>query len=512
MKKQSLLKGSLILGLAGIIAKFLGFFFRWPLIMLIGDTGIGYYQLSYPLYMFFVAMASGVPIAISKMISERNAVGDIQGSYEVVKESTYLMAILGVGTSLVLFFFAKPIISFLKWNPKAYYSLIGISFAPMMISFVNVFRGFFQGMQNMSYTGVSQVLEQMGRVIVGVGMAVIFLPKGIEVSAGGASLGAAGGGLLALIYLYIKYKEVKKQNGIKSVKSNPQVLNKILQIAIPISVGTTVGTIMNLIDSILVPQKLLQSGISESTATILYGQLTGKASVLVNVPLTISMAIATSLIPIIAENYILKKKESMDNKINMAMKLSSVIAFPCTLGLFFLAEPVMKLVFFKNYDGGEILRYLSLSIPFIIITQTSTSILQSTNHYIRPVINLFIGCLVKVILTWYLVPMNNINIFGAVIASVGAYITVAILNLISLRSKINAKIEYFNSFFKPLLSSAIMTTFVVVTYSKVMIKTENNSISCLLSIFVGIIIYMVAIMLLKVFKVEDIKDRLVRKL
>ena len=154
MKKQSLIKGNIILGLAGIIAKFLGFFFRWPLIMLIGDTGIGYYQLSYPLYMFFVAMASGVPIAISKMISEKNAVRDIEGSYEVVKESVYLMVILGIGTSLLLFFFAKPIISFLKWNPKSYYSLIAISFAPMMISFVNVFRGFFQGMQNMTHTGV----------------------------------------------------------------------------------------------------------------------------------------------------------------------------------------------------------------------------------------------------------------------------------------------------------------------------------------------------------------------
>ena len=283
MKKQSLIKGSIILGLAGIIAKFLGFFFRWPLIMLIGDTGIGYYQLSYPLYMFFVAMASGVPIAISKMISEKNAVGDIEGSYEVVKESVYLMATLGIGTSLLLFFLAKPIISFLKWNSKSYYSLIAISFAPMMISFVNVFRGFFQGMQNMTHTGVSQILEQMGRVIVGVGMAIILLPKGIEYSAGGASLGAAGGGILALAYLYIKYSEVRKENGIKKVKSNPEVLNKILQIAIPISIGTTVGTIMSLIDSILVPQKLLLSGISEANATILYGQLTGKAYTINNI-------------------------------------------------------------------------------------------------------------------------------------------------------------------------------------------------------------------------------------
>ena len=342
-------------------------------------------------------------------------------------------------------------------------------------------------------------------------MAIILLPKGIEYSAGGASLGAAGGGILALAYLYIKYSEVRKENGIKKVKSNPEVLNKILQIAIPISIGTTVGTIMSLIDSILVPQKLLLSGISEANATILYGQLTGKASVLVNIPLTISMAIGTSLIPIIAESFILNKKKSMESKINMSMKLSTVIAFPSTLGLFFLAEPIMKLIFFKNYQGIEILRYLSLSIPFIIITQTSTSVLQASNHYIRPVINLFIGCLVKVLLTWYLVPIPKINIYGAVIASIGAYITVAMLNMISLKGKLNVTIDYYNCFFKPLAAALAMSAGVVMTYVKVMKSIESDSISCLLAIFVGIIIYMIAIMLLKVFRLEDIKGRLVKK-
>ena len=180
MKKQSLIKGSLILGLAGMLAKVLGFFFRWPLIMLIGDEGIGYYQLSYPLYMFFVAMASGVPIAVSKMISEKNAIGDVKGSYEVVKESSFLMITLGLGTSLILVFFAKPIISFLKWDMKSYYSLIGISFAPMMVSFVTIFRGFFQGLQNMTPSGISQILEQIGRVVIGVGLAYFLFDKGID--------------------------------------------------------------------------------------------------------------------------------------------------------------------------------------------------------------------------------------------------------------------------------------------------------------------------------------------
>ena len=133
--------------------------------------------------------------------------------------------------------------------------------------------------------------------------------------------------------------------GVKKIRTNPAILTQILKMAIPISIGATVGSIMNLIDAILVPQKLIESGVADATA--LYGQLTGKAAVLVNVPLTLSMALGTSLIPIIAENYILNRKRELESKTNLAMKLSAVIAFPCTVGLFCLAGPVMKFLFLK---------------------------------------------------------------------------------------------------------------------------------------------------------------------
>ena len=193
------------------------------------------------------------------------------------------------------------------------------------------------------------------------------------------------------------------------------------------------------------------------------------------------------------------------------MKLSSVIAFPCTLGLFFLSEPIMNLVFFGECQGANILKYLSLSIPFIIITQTTTSILQSVNHYIRPIINLFIGCIIKVILTWYLVPIKSINVYGAVIASVTAYLCVTILNIISLKARIKFKVDIYSSFIKPLFSAILMITGVLAVYLYMMNRTQSNSISCLLYIFMGIIIYMVAIVLLQVFKIDEIKGKLARK-
>ncbi|GEA33332.1 putative polysaccharide biosynthesis protein [Clostridium diolis] len=511
MKKQSLIRGSIILGVAGILTRFLGLFFRWPLIMLIGDEGIGYYQMSYPLYMFFIAMASGVPVAISKMISEKNATNDIYGSFEVMKESAILMTIIGTGTTLALFFFAKPIVLFLKWDPKAYYSLIGISFAPIVISFVTIFRGFFQGLQNMTPSAISQIIEQIGRVIFGVGLAVFLLPRGIEYSAGGAAFGATAGAVLGGAYLYSNYKRVKKRYAIKKIKSNPEILNTILKIAIPISLGTTVSSIMNLIDSILVPQKLLDAGFTNVQSTVLYAQLTGKASVIVNIPLTLSMAICTSLIPIIAENFILKKQKGLKGKIDASMKMASVIAIPCTFGLFFLAEPVMKFIFPGRFEGIEILKYLSLTIPFIIITQTTTAILQGTGHYIKPVINLLIGCLIKIVLTWVLVPMQMFNIYGAVLASFGAYLTVSILNIMMMKFTLRVRLNLYEILIKPCYASSIMMLIVLISYNILYKNTISNGISCLTSIFLGMIVYIIMIIVFKVFNVEEIRDRFKRK-
>ncbi|MGG7144005.1 putative polysaccharide biosynthesis protein [Clostridium nigeriense] len=510
MKKQSLIKASLILGIAGIVARFLGLFFRWPLIMLIGDEGVGYYQMSYPLYMFFVAMASGVPVAISKMISEKKAKGDIEGIFVILKESTILMMFLGVGTSIILFIFAKPIIQFVQWDMKSYYALLGISFAPFIISIMTIYRGFFQGLQNMTPSGISQILEQIGRVIIGVGLAILLLPKGIEYAAGGAAFGAAAGGVIGASYLHEKYKKVKKEMWNKKVKSNPEVLSAILKIALPISLGTTVGTIMSLIDSILVPQKLLQAGLSSEGATILYAQLTGKANVITNIPLTLSMALCTSLIPIIAENYIMRKRGELESKVQLSMKMSMLIAMPCTLGLYFLAGPIMKVIFPGKYEGILILKYLSISIPFIIITQTTTSIMQGIGHYIRPIINLFIGCIVKIILTFILVPMPDINIYGAVIASISAYLVATILNLISLKSKLNLKLNVYKSFIKPSIAAIIMIIGVLISYIFVFNNTGSNTSSCLIAIFLGIIIYVMLILILRIFSIDEIKNKIVK--
>jgi stage V sporulation protein B len=511
MKKQSLIRGTVILGAAGVFAKFLGLFFRWPLIYLIGDEGMAYYQISYPLYMFFIGLATGMPVAVSKMVSERNVMNDEEGMIQIFHKGLLLMIVLGGGFSFIFLTFSQYLVEFFKWDPKAYYSLIGIGMAPVFIAIMSALRGFFQGLQNMTPTANSQIIEQVGRVLIGVGLAFLLLPKGIEYAAGGAAFGAAAGGFLGLLYLSIKYIKVRKEFRVRRVGNNVSVMGELLKIAIPISLGAAVGTIMNLIDSILVPQKLIQAGFTYKEMNILYGQLTGKAMVLINVPLTISVALCASLVPIIAEAFILKRRMEVIYKVETAIKVSTVIAFPSLCGLFFMSYPVLNLLFPQHSDGHMILRYAAVSIPFIILTQTSTAILQGTGYYFVPIKNLLIGCVIKVAVTLVLVPISLFNIYGAVIATISGYVVTSILNMIALNKRLNIAINYFDTMIKPAFSSILMIIGVVFLYQYVYNNTMNSRVACLISIIAGGCIYCVLILLFGVFKYSYIRKKVLRR-
>jgi stage V sporulation protein B len=510
MKKHSLIKGTIILGVAGIFARFLGLFFRIPIQALIKDEGMGYYQMSYPLYMTFVAVASGVPIAMSKLIAEMNAKNDGQGAREVLRQTLIFMIVLGSIVTALMLIFAKPIIYTLKWNPKAYYSLLAIAIAPIFVSIMCTFRGFFQGLQNVRPTAVSQIVEQIGRVVAGVLFAYMLFPRGIEYAAAGAALGTLVGAVMGSIYLVITYLKFKRELPVRRVSKHKYILADLGKAALPISMGAAVGTIMSLIDSILVPQQLLKAGFSQTQSAVMYGQLTGKVFTLMNVPLALSVALCASLVPIIAEAFYLGRRGELIKRVDMAVKLSNVISFPSSLGMFFMAYPIMHLIFMKDAAGYEILQYIAISIPFIILTQTSTAILQSIGCYMKPVYNLAIGCTVKVVITYVLVSLSFVNIYGAVIGTILGYITSCLLNMHDVKKNLNIKMNVVDAFIKPAIASIIMIITVVFSNTSVYNYTRSIRVSCIISILIGVIAYIIFIFILRIFEYEDIKKKLSR--
>lgn len=268
---------------------------------------------------------------------------------------------------------------------------------------------------------------------------------------------------------------------------------------------------MSLIDSALVPQKLLEAGFTYREAAILYGQLTGKAFVLINIPLTISSALCASLMPIIAESYILNRKVDVINKVDLSFKISMVIAIPSTIGLYVLAHPILDLIFPGQSAGFDILQYSALSIPFIVLVQTSTAVLQGIGHYVRPVANLALGCIIKVVITLFLVPIPHINIYGAVLGSIGGYIATCILNIIFLSRKLKIRVNYFETMVKPAFASIFMMAAVVIIYLYVYNYSMNSRIACFLAVIAGVIIYVPIIVIFGIFKYSYIKRRFLKK-
>ncbi|MEL7659013.1 MAG: polysaccharide biosynthesis protein, partial [Bacillota bacterium] len=256
MSKKTFLRGAAVLGVAGLLVQVMGAIFRIPLGNIIGDEGMGYYQTAYPIYVFLLVFSTnGAPAAISKMTSERVALGKHSEAHRVFKLSFILMFALGISASAVFFFGAEMIVNALK-NPGAYYAMISIAPALLFVPIMAVYRGYFQGLQQMEPTAVSQLAEQAVRVAVGLTLAVVLLPKGITYAAAGATIGTsigpiAGVIMLVIIYYIKRHKlhlEIKKNDTTEEKESAGKIISTLAAIAIPITIGVSIVPIMNIVD------------------------------------------------------------------------------------------------------------------------------------------------------------------------------------------------------------------------------------------------------------------------
>ncbi|WP_250861206.1 putative polysaccharide biosynthesis protein [Oceanirhabdus seepicola] len=510
IRKNSMVSGALILGVCMIFARFLGVFFRIPLQNLIKDEGMGYYQMSYPIYMTFVAIASGIPIALSKMVSEYNAEGKLEHIRVCVRSTLYIMLVFAASTSLVLLLFSKRIVLLFGWHEKSYYAFLITAIAPIFVVILGTFRGFFQGIRNMAPSGVSQIIEQLGRVMLGVGIAYMLFPKGVEYSAAGAVIGTVIGAAIAGVYLLIKYYQVIKVFPKSNMNNQKNIMRKIISIAIPISIVTTMGSLMVLFDNMIVPKRLINAGFSKMQITIIFGQTYGKAATLNNVPLALSMAICASIVPVIAEAK-LRNFELFKSKVQLAIKLAIVIALPSAAGLYFMAFPIMDMVFVGSTGGYEILKLFAISLPFIVICQATTSIFNAIGKYHVPIINLGIGCIIKVSLTYFLVGIPYVNIKGALLGTIFGYAFAGIMNIIYIKRRLKVEISNYEILFKPIIATMIMIISVVFAYTNVYNYTRSNTFSCITAIFIGALCYSIMVFGLRIFDFDEIKIRFNRK-
>ena len=499
-KGSNFLKGAAILSIAGILVKILGAIYRIPLSNIIQSEGMGYYQTAYPFYTLLLTLSTaGFPVAIAKLVSENRAIGDHKSAYKVFKVALVGLVIGGILTSLFVAVQARTIVDSLG-NSNAYYALMALVPALLFVPMMSAFRGLFQGRRNMTPTAVSQVVEQLFRVIAGLTLTYLLLGRGIPLAAGGASFGGSMGAIAGLTTMLLIFLKRRKSIHIEIEKSDidreytrPRIVRDLLVIAIPITMGAAIAPIMDTIDAALVLQRLQTINYTEAMANALYGELKGMAQTLINLHQVFSIAISMSLVPAISDAFARKDKGDIKNLISSGIRLTLIIGLPSAFGLFVLSQPIINLLYFNNpaetiRSTGEILSYLSFGVIFLTLVQSLTATLQGLGRPFVPVRNLFIGAILKVILTYTLVAVPSINIKGAAISTVVVYATASTLNLISVIRYTKIRLNFKNIFLKPLASSLGMAIIVKLAY-EIFNNLIGGRLSALVAILIGVIAY-----------------------
>ena len=520
MAKKSFIKGAAILGAAGIVIKILGAFFRIPLSNLIGDTGMGYYQTAYPIYVLFLMISTaGIPIAISRMVSERIALGNYGQAHRVFKLSFRLLVATGVISTLICIVFAEQFVNILK-NPKAYLAMIAIAPALLFVPIQAAYRGYFQGMQDMRPTAVSQVVEQTFRVSLGLYLAYLFIGAGLDKAAAGAAFGATAGGIsgaVAIGFIYFLRRPKIKRQIRKSKRENPQdveedtrsVLLKLLAIAIPITIGSAIMPIMNAVDIAIVMRRLQETGWTYEQANSLYGQLAGFAAPLINFPQVLTQAVSMSLVPAVVAAYSLKETDELHRNIKLGLRTAQIVGFPCAVGLIVLAKPIMMTLYPSRVESAisasGALMILAVGVIFLSTVQTLTGVLQGIGKQIIPVRNLFIGVIFKVILAYVLTGIPSINVKGAAVGTVVAYIVASTLNLIAVKKYTGVKFDFVMTYLKPAVSTLVMAVCAFVTYNIVHLVL-GNALSTLCAVLSAMLSYVIMILVSGAISLDEMEN------
>lgn len=518
-KGASFMKNVLILMFAQISVKLLGLIYRLVITNAegFGNTGLGYYSTGYQIYSLLLALSSiGIPSVVSKMVSERIAIGDNKGAQRIFKISMTFFVSLGLVFSLLLFFAAEPIATLVFNVPDVKYVMQVLAPAIVFVAASAVFRGYFAGQNDMKPTSASQILEQFFNCVLSITFVYALIGKEPYIMAAGGNLSSTLAIIITFMYLILYYKRKKirvskKQISPERNKTNGQLLKAILAMSIPITISSVISVVNPIIDSSTVSRCIQTAFASiitggkealEAYAMNMTGIL-AKMDTLVGLPVAINVAFSTALTPAIAAAIAKKDYKTASKRLSFSLFSSLIIVLPCAAGFIALAQPILNLIYPTASDGANILMLYSISMIFIALSQTINGGLYGLNKTKTPAIALAVGALIKFILNIVLISNPNMGIIGAGISSIVCQVVAFTICFTSLRKSIRLNLKLKNNIVKPIIAAVTMGVFVYFINAGLS-KVINGNIATIISILCGALIYVAMILLTKSLKKEDI--------
>jgi len=519
-KKQNYLHGASILAAGVVIMKILGAVYKLPLVRIIGVEANGYFNVAYVIYQVMLTVSTaGLPVALSRMISEATTLGRDAQAKKIFNVSMTTFIIIGSVFSALMFLFPTELAILMK-RPEAAQSIRVLSASLLPVCIASAYRGYMQGHSNMIPTTVSQVLEVLAKVIVGLAAAWLLVRAGRSdpITAAGAVIGVVIGSFAALICLLFYYRrDYNRKIAASSEKTDSAgvILKKLMKIGIPITLGASVMSVISMIDTSLVNMQLeANAAILAETPSTLWGTYSALFP-LYNLPSAFITPLTISVVPAIVSHMTNKQHREAGLVASSSLRITSIIAFPMGVGLAVVPGPIIKLLLptVTSETAPLLLTILGIASFFVCISLVSNAILQASGHEKYPIISMLIAGAIKIGANLVLVGNPKFNIYGAPIGSILCFAVICVLNWFFMRKCMPVRPRFSDTMLKPIVSSVVMGGGAWAVYglaSKLLASGgELSKISMLFSLVAavgtGVVLYLVMIITTKAITLDDMK-------
>lgn len=518
--KHTLTENSIVLIISTAIVKIIGAVFKIPLATdtFLGDLGFGYFSVAHDIFMpFYVLAISGLPSAVSQITAKYVAKRNYYSVKENFKITRKLFVVLGLIFSLLVAILSVPLL-FSSTEKNTVFSILSIIPAIFLCFIISVYRGFFEGFNNMYPTAVSKIIEAVFKLVLGLVLSymVMSITHNPALAAASAMLAISFGTLLSLFYLTLKLKRNNPLNNreILDLKENENITVKnIIILAVPYILASLSASVVALVDVLTVKTYISNATASylevasqnlnlnfNDISTYLYG-LRSKAFTIYYLIPTVTMSIGVGALPILTEHRTKNDDFSLKNSTNFSLKLICTFTFPAAFGLIALSGPIMNLLYSStDHLSGNLLLLYGIAAIFAGLAIPITTIIQALNLQRFAVRSIIIALIIKIVTNIIFVTVPNINIYAAPLGTVFCYLFMSVDLIIVLQRKIG-NIDYKNVIIKPLTSALICG---VCAFGISSISSQKTV--TIIAILTAVLIYFLFLFLLKTFSKNELSE------
>ena len=528
--KTNFLAQGTILVIASFVAKAIGMIYRIPLTHILGDDGNGYYSTANEIYTIILMISSfSLPLAVSRLVAEREYAGEVKNSYRVLICSLRFAAVTGGILSILTFLLGGVITKYVMGVELASYALRVLAPAIFLFALTGVLRGFFQGHGTMVPTAVSQIIEQIINAIVSVAGAYVMLQYGLKLGEKkgdaelGTALAAAGGtfgtvasvgvALLFMIVIYLGYrngfKRRMKKDKPRRRESDRAIYRAITYTILPIVLSTLVYNISTIIDQGVFNHILAGMGFTQKQYATVWGIYSGKFRVLMNVPLSIASCLAPSVVPALTEAMANNDLREAGLRTRDTIRYTMVFTIPCAVGMAALARPIMMMLYGNNDSlalAAGIMQSGALLTVLLALSTLTTGILQGLGEMQAPLVHAATAVAIHLGFLVLFVVKFKWNIYGVVYANIIFGLIICLLNARSIRKKLHYRQEIKKTFLVPVIAAGVMGIAAYLVH-RVFNLFAGNTISTILAVCVGAVVYGICLV-----KLGGILEREIRRL